>query len=173
MGRLVLVAVVWALLASCSSSGDAGGGPAATTASSSQATQASGQYPNAIAVLGHSGATGYDSDPKRPGADARENSWATGDNPAVDSVYLRLLALNPAVRGHNTNVAVAGTGVDDLAGQADQALAATPLPELFLIQSVDNDIRCDGSDADNYAPFAATLTDVLKKLTTGAPRSGS
>ena len=37
------------------------------------------------------------------------------------------------MRGHNTNVAVAGTGVDDLAGQADQALAATPLPELFLI----------------------------------------
>ena len=75
------------------------------------------------------------------------------------------------MRGHNTNVAVAGTGVDDLAGQADQALAATPLPELFLIQSVDNDIRCDGSDADNYAPFAATLTDVLKKLTRGAPKA--
>jgi hypothetical protein len=129
MGRLVLVAVVWVLLASCSSSGDAGGGTAATTSPASQATQAAGQYPNAIAVVGHSGATGYDSDLKRPGVDARGNSWATGDNPAVDSIYLRLLALNPAVRGHNTNVAVAGTGVDDLAGQADQALAATPLPE--------------------------------------------
>jgi hypothetical protein len=171
IGRLVLVAAVCALLASCSSSGDAGAGTAATTSPASQAAQASGQYPNAIAVLGHSGATGYDSDPKRPGVDARENSWATGDNPAVNSIYLRLLALNPAVRGHNTNVAVAGTGVDELAGQADQALATKPLPELFLIQSVDNDIRCDGSDADNYAPFAATLTDVLKKITTGAPKA--
>jgi hypothetical protein len=60
------------------------------------------------------------------------------------------------VRGHNTNLAVDGTGVGELAGQADQALATTPLPELFLIQSVDNDMRCDGTDADNYAPFAAT-----------------
>ena len=99
VGRLVLVAVVWALLASCSSPGDAGAGTAATTSSSSQATQASDQYPNAIAVLGHSGATGYDS--QAAGVDARENSRATGDNPAVDSIYLRLLALNPAVRGHN------------------------------------------------------------------------
>ena len=65
------------------------------------------------------------------------------------------------MRGHNTHRAVDGTGVDELAGQADQVLATTPLPELFLIQSVDNDMRCDGTDADNYAPFAATLTEVL------------
>jgi len=167
--RLVLVAAVCALLASCSSSGGAGAGTAATTSPSSQATQASDQYPNSIVVLGHSGATGYDSDPKAPETDARQNSWATGDNPDVNSIYLRLLALNPAVRGHNTNLAVAGTGVDELAGQADQALAAKPLPELFLIQSVDNDMRCDGTDADNYAPFAATLTDVLNKITSAAP----
>jgi hypothetical protein len=55
----------------------------------------------------------------------------------VDSIYLRLLAPNPAMRGHNTNLAVAGTGVNELASQADQALATKPLPELFLIQSVD------------------------------------
>ena len=77
------------------------------------------------------------------------------------------------MRRHDTNVAVAGTGVDGPAGQAGQALAATPLPELFVIQSVDNDIRCDGSDSDNYAAFAATLTDVLKKLTTGAPKQAA
>ena len=62
-------------------------------------------------------------------------------------------------------------GVDELLGQADQALAANPLPELFLIQSVDNDIHCDGTNAANYAPFAATLTDVLKKITSGAPKA--
>ena len=170
-GHLVLVAAVCALMASCSSSGDAGAGTAATTSPSSQATQASDQYPNSIVVLGHSGATGYDSDPKAPETDARQNSWATGDNPEVASIYLRLLALNPAVRGHNTNLAVAGTGVDELAGQADQALATKPLPELFLIQSVDNDIRCDGTDADNYAPFAATLSQVVNKITSAAPKA--
>ena len=32
-------------------------------------------------------------------------------------------------------------------------------------------MRCDGTDADNYAPFAATLTEVLKKITSGAPKA--
>ena len=65
--------------------------------------------------------------------------------------HLHLLALNPAARGQNLNMGVAGTGVNELVGQADQALAANPPPELFLIQGVDNDIRCDGTDPDNYA----------------------
>ena len=46
-----------------------------------------------------------------------------GDPQGPAGPPLRLLALNPAVRGHNTNLAVAGPGVDELAGQADQALA--------------------------------------------------
>ena len=45
--------------------------------------QASDKYPNSIVVLGHSGATGYDSDPKAPETDATQNSWATGDNPEI------------------------------------------------------------------------------------------
>ena len=32
-------------------------------------------------------------------------------------------------------------------------------------------MRCDGTDADNYAPFAATLTEILKKITSGAPKA--
>lgn len=113
------------LLAACSSSGG-GGSPAAGRTS---AAAPSSKYPNAIAVLGHSGATGFDSDPNQPGTDAKGNSWATGDNPAVNSIYLRLLALNPAVRGHNVKVAVSGSNVDNLASQADEALDAQPLPD--------------------------------------------
>jgi hypothetical protein len=157
------------LMAACSSSGGTGSPSGAPT--SSAAAALSGKYPNAIAVLGHSGATGFASDPKRPLEDARTNSWATGENPEVDSIYLRLLALNPAVRGHNVNLAEDGTGVNELAGQADQALNTKPLPDLFLIQTVDNDIRCDGTDAENYGPFAATLTEVLRKITTAAPKA--
>jgi hypothetical protein len=128
-------------------------------------------YPNSVVVLGHSGATGFNSQASSPGVDYTPNSWATGDNPDVNSIYSRLLALNPAVRGHNTNVAVDGTTVDDLDSQVDQAFAVKPTPDLFLIQTVDNDIRCDGTDQDNYAPFAATLTAVLTKITTRAPKA--
>ena len=120
-------------------------------------------------VLGHSGTTGADSDPAHPGTDARRNSWATGDNPAVNSVYTRLLALNPAVRGHNTNLGVDGSDTDDLGGQVDQALALTPVPALFMIQEVDNDMKCDGTDPDNYPHFARTLSGFLAKITAKAP----
>ena len=55
--------------------------------------------------------------------------------------------------------------------QAERALAIEPRPDLFLIQTVDNDIRCDGSDPDNYAPFAAKLEAVLRAITVAAPKA--
>jgi len=125
-----------------------------------------------MVVLGHSGATGYDSDPASPGADAPQNSWATGTNPAVNSIYSRLLAVNPAIKGHATNVAVDGSDVTALPAQLDEALKARPIPELFLIQSVDNDMRCDGTDAKNYGPFGQQLTAVLQRIAKSAPHAG-
>jgi hypothetical protein len=104
-------------VAACSSGG-----------TSSPSPSPSSKYPNAIAVLGHSGATGFDSNPDQPGVDAKGNSWATGDNPTVNSVYLRLLALSPGIRGHNVNVAVSGSDVDNLASQATRRLTAGRFP---------------------------------------------
>ncbi len=76
--------------------------------------------PNAIArTWASSGATGEDSDPKQPGVQVRENSWATGTNPAVKSLYLRLLAVNPKIEGHNFNLAQGGADVRKLYNQAD------------------------------------------------------
>ena len=102
-------------------------------------------YPNSIAVLGHSGATGYNSDPARPRVDVRANSWATGTNPAVKSLYQRLLALNPKIKGQNVNLAQDGAKVDGLLKQARAAAKLSPRPELVVIQIMDNDIRCDGT----------------------------
>jgi type IV pilus biogenesis protein CpaD/CtpE len=67
--RRIVMVLLGALLASCSSSG--GAGPAtSTTSTPAPVAQASNKYPNAIVVLGHSGTTGYDSDPKAPATDA-------------------------------------------------------------------------------------------------------
>jgi hypothetical protein len=122
-----------------------------------------------MVVLGHSGATGYNSDPQAPGTDAHRNSWATGDNPAVQSVYLRLLALDPAIKGHATNLAVDGSDVSALPAQVDAALQVRPVPQLFLIGSVDNDMRCDGTDPENYGPFRQRISAVLQRIAKGAP----
>jgi hypothetical protein len=159
------IAALIALSIACGSSGSG------TKAAPTSAPKRERSYPSSIVVLGHSGATGFNSDPAKPATDARQNSWATGDNPDVDSIYSRLLALNPAVRGHKYNVAIDGTGVDQLGSEADQALAMQPRPELFLIETVDNDIRCDGTDAANVASFSTKLEAALRKISTGAPRA--
>jgi hypothetical protein len=127
-------------------------------------------YPSSMAVLGHSNATGEDSDPAQPHAVIRANSWATGTNPAVNSVYLRILAQNPAIKGHNFNLAQPGATVGELLVEARQAVALKPTPELFLVQIMDNDIVCPATSRD-YATFRSKLITALGVLAHGAPQS--
>ncbi len=124
-----------------------------------------------VVVIGHSGATGYDSDPTRPGVDVTANSWATGTNPSVDSILLHLTQTDPRLRGNGINLAIDGSGVDSLIDQATRATGIKPTPELVLVQSIDNDIRCDGTDAENYEPYRNKLNQVLDILTEGLPEA--
>jgi hypothetical protein len=117
---------------------------------------------DSMAVMGHSGATGAGSD--GTGADVPNNSWATGSNPEVNSIYRRLLTTHPALEGHNANVARSGSDVNDLKRQLEALATVDPVPDLVIIQSIDNDIRCDGSDPDNYDDFEETLDEVLTML---------
>jgi hypothetical protein len=126
-------------------------------------------YPNSIVAMGHSGLTGWNSDPKKPGLDAPQNSWATGANPAVNSIYRRILTLNEGMRDHAYNLAVSGSKVDDVLRQADEAARLPVKPELVIIQSIDNDMRCDGTDAQNYKPFGATLARALDIVVASNP----
>jgi len=124
-----------------------------------------------LIVIGHSGATGYNSDPAQQGTDARANSWASGTNPDVQSIYSRLLAIDPGIEGKVVNTAVDGSHVYDLNGQLDEALKEQPAPGLVLIQTVDNDISCDGSDEQNYGDFQKTLTAVLQRIVEVSPQA--
>jgi hypothetical protein len=134
------------------------------------ATPAAGGYPDSIAVLGHSGATGQNSDPSRPGEEARANSWATGTNPKVDSLYLRIRAKHSAISGHAFNLAQSGATVAELVQQARQVVALTPPPQLIVIQIMDNDIVCPATPQD-YASFLSTFASALSVLAKGAPKS--
>jgi hypothetical protein len=127
-------------------------------------------YPDSIAVLGHSGATGENSDPRRPGVEVRANSWATGTNPVVDSVYRRILAHNPAIRAHNVNYAQAGADVQALSAQADRLLRRNRRPDLILIQTIDDDVTCP-LDRGALSAYRATLTATIAKLGRRAPAS--
>jgi hypothetical protein len=127
-------------------------------------------YPNSIAVLGHSGATGYDSDPKRPATDVFANSWATGTNPAVNSLYLRIRANNPTIQRHNFNLAQDGATVRKLVGQAQRVVSLRPIPELIVIQIMDADIVCPAKAAD-WAAFQKTFSQALTTIRRGAPQA--
>jgi hypothetical protein len=113
-------------------------------------------YPDGIALLGDSA--------------AGENSWATGTNPAVNSVYQRILARNPSIGGHRTDLTSAGANADALPEQAQRAVKLVPKPELFVVQITDDDIECPLSQLKTSA-FASPLGYALDILATGAPQA--
>jgi lysophospholipase L1-like esterase len=128
-------------------------------------------YPNAVAVIGDADATGYASDTKHPFQEDRANSWATGTNPSVRSIYSRLLAVNPSITGHAFNFASHGATLKDLPSQVRKAVARTIKPELVLVQIMENDITCDGKDDTRYTDYQARTTAALQTLAKGLPKA--
>jgi hypothetical protein len=157
MGRLLIGTLVLSTLLSAAV---AGAGRLSAT-----------RYPSSIVVLGHSGATGRGSIPGHGLRDAPENSWATGTNPAVKSVYSRILAVNPAIRGHAVNLAQDGATVTEFAAQARRAVALTPKPELVLVFIGNDDVKCDGTDQSSYPGFRAAFSAALDVLSKGLPNA--
>jgi len=169
-----VLAVCLAVLtaASCGSSS----GPASTAANTAPASPSSGinsaSLPlRGIIALGHSALTGENSDPQSPGVPAPQNSWATGTNPAVDSIYQRLAAVDPKTRGHAVNEAAGGAPAATLVGQATQALGVVPNPRLVIIDIIGTDIRCDGSDSSNYPVFGQQVKAALDLIAKQAPHA--
>jgi hypothetical protein len=121
-------------------------------------------HPVGIIAIGHSGLTGE-------GTGARfeplyANSWATGTDPDVNSVYLRMVAARPATEGHVSNTAVGGAPASTLSSQARAALADVPVPALAIIQTVDNDIQCD---AANVTEVGASVADAVALIHGASP----
>jgi hypothetical protein len=124
-----------------------------------------------VIAIGHSGLTAENSDPERPGEPALQNSWATGSAPEVNSVYRRLIAARPQTEGHVANEARGAAPASGLASQATAALKAVPRPELVIIQTIDSDIRCDGTDAGHVKEFGQELTGAIDVVRKASPRS--
>ena len=135
----------------------------------SAAAQPDTGYPDSMAAIGHSGITG-DSSRERPYEVNVEDSWATGTNPKVDSVYARILAENPGIEGNVTNLGKPGATIPDVDSQVDQLLDIDPAPELVLVLVVDNDMVCPATEAD-YRWFETQLTALLQRIADGLPQA--
>ena len=130
----------------------------------------SGTDPVGVIALGHSGLTAENSDPAKPGQPALENSWATGTNPDVNSIYLRLIGVHPETKGHVANTAVGGGLATQLTSQAKEALSIVPTPELVIIQTIDNDLRCP-LDENAVKRFGDSVSSALDKIVKASPQS--
>ena len=86
--------------------------------------------------------------------------------PAVQSLYSRILARNPAIRGNKFNLAIGGADVASMLLQAKKAVGLKPAPELVVVQGIDADIRCD---TDSHKPFQVEFARVWDVLATGLP----
>ena len=156
---LLRVVMVCVLLAGCASAGRHSTPSRAPT------------EPVGLIALGHSDLTGENSDPDRPGAEAEENSWATGTTAGLNSIYQRMVALRPDTEGHVANTASGGAAADLLAGQAQRALETVPRPELAIIQTIDSDIRCDGTDPDHVGDFGTAVRAALQVIADASPNT--
>lgn len=145
-------------LPSACSSADAGA-DAATSSTTAQANH----WPRSMVVLGHSGVNGEGT----PGTPL-ENSWASGSNPDVDSIYLRMVEHEPALEGHVVNLAEGGATLPDVDRQADEALELDPAPDLVIVQVVDNDMACPVTQAE-VDTFQSDLSALLGRLVDGLP----
>jgi len=147
---------------------DGGGRPRASVDRS--ATPARSAYPASMDALGASVAAGYNTDCPDGWIDCPDNSWSTGANPAVDSVYLRLLALNPRLKDHNANDAESGTAMVALDGQAESAVQRGV--DLVTIATGTNDAcgRRTGVMTD-VSEFRAEFRQAMHTLVTGLPHA--
>jgi lysophospholipase L1-like esterase len=138
----------------------------------SSRTEASGPitgYPHAMASLGDSITRAFDADPSTFG-EQPENSWSTGTNAAVDSIYSRLLVVDPAISGNRFNDAVSGARMTDLNGQAQSAVSQGA--DLVLILMGGNDV-CTSTEASMtpVATFQAQFQQAMQTIATGLPDS--
>lgn len=162
-----LVGVI-ALLVGCSGgsptaspvSTAAGTPPVATAAPpTSTAPTLDLEHPVGIIAIGHSGLTGEGTaaagEPNKPA------SWATGTEPAVHSIYLRMVEVLPATSGQVANTAKGGALSSALIAQATSALLAVPVPALVIVQTIDNDQDCGATTVAKVGENLATAIDLI------------
>lgn len=159
-GGVAVLAVM--LLTACSpegsgSKGGSVGGGAGT-----------GPFPSSMAALGDSVTSGYATCLVL--ANCPRNSWATGDGAIVSSHYKRILAGNPAIKGHATNFSEAGATAAELAGQASRAAAGKPAYLTVMIGANDA-CRNRIEDMTSPAVFAAEVTTALDRVKAASPQT--
>ena len=102
--------------------------------------------------------------------DCSANSWATGTNPAVNSIYLRIKAVHPAIEGNVYNDAVGGENMSDLRDQIEVVIGHRV--QFVIVDMGGNDI-CAPNEAGVTSPesFRADFEDAMDLLLERRPNT--
>jgi lysophospholipase L1-like esterase len=125
--------------------------------------------PSSIAAVGDS-ITQAASSGGSLGADYPQNSWSTGTNSSVNSHYLRLLALNPAISGRNYNRSVSGARMSDLNGQMQTVVGLQP--DYLTVLVGGNDLCTDTVETMTLvSAFRSQFEAAMATITAGSPNT--
>jgi PKD repeat protein len=104
------------------------------------------------------------------GADAPQNSWSTGTSTAVNSHYLRLVALGAPITGQNNNRSVSGAKAAGLNAQMQNVVALQP--DYLTVQIGGNDL-CTGTTAamTSVSDFHDQFLTAMTTEVTGSPNT--
>jgi lysophospholipase L1-like esterase len=131
------------------------------------AAQARVSYPKSIASTGDSltraAGTGF-----LPWTDNPAGSWSTGTDTSVNSHYLRLLARNPKIRGHNYNDARSGAKMGELAFQMGTVVSQRV--DYVTVEMGGNDVCASTETAMTpVVDYRAQIRTGLDRVTSGLP----
>ncbi|MFD7708181.1 SGNH/GDSL hydrolase family protein [Streptomyces sp. NPDC059786] len=166
--RAVLAVVAAAVLgvAGCDAVGG-DSGPAATRRSSPSPTPTWDRSPDSLAAVGDSITRGFDACSVL--SDCPEVSWATGSDPKVKSLAVRLLGTDGAAK-RSWNYAVTGARMADLPGQ--MAKAVPRKPELVAVMAGANDACTSSvSTMTSVARFRASFEEAMDTLRASLPKA--
>ncbi|MGW3665827.1 SGNH/GDSL hydrolase family protein [Streptomyces sp. NPDC005141] len=155
-------------IAACDATGGNSSAPRGTGARPSpKPTPAWDRSPESMAAVGDSITRGFDACSVL--SDCPEVSWATGSDPQVNSLAVRLLGTTGAAE-RSWNYAVTGARMADLPGQMAQA--ATRKPELVTVMAGANDAcRSSASAMTSVADFRTEFQDALDTLRGALPKA--
>lgn len=124
--------------------------------------------PNSMASLGDSITRGFDACGWY--VDCPALSWSTGTDTSVNSHYLRIRAVNPAISGYNYNDAQTGATSADMYGQAGTAVTQNVQYATMLIGAND---ACTSSESTMtpVSTFRANIDSALGRLKAGLPNA--
>ncbi|WP_328555748.1 MULTISPECIES: SGNH/GDSL hydrolase family protein [unclassified Streptomyces] len=169
--RAVLAAAAAAALLGVAACDATGGNSSATGGTgarpSPKPTPLWDRSPDSMAAVGDSITRGFDACSVL--SDCPEVSWATGSDPRVDSLAVRLLGATGAAE-RSWNYAVTGARMADLPGQMAQAV--TRGPELVTVMAGANDAcRSSASAMTPVADFRTEFQDAMSTLRRALPKS--